>query len=88
MCWVVVLRLLDVLLVVLLFCMRNYFSNCAGLSGLCSFMVPCMCGASGFMFVYFQLSDCFIMVLHMFMVVRIVFVVVLCGLCLVLHICC
>jgi hypothetical protein len=42
-----------------------------GLSCLCSFIVPCMCGASGLIFVYFHLSDCFIMLLHVLMVVRI-----------------
>jgi hypothetical protein len=38
-----------------------------GLSSLCSFMVPCMRGAVGFMFVYFHFSACFIVILHSLM---------------------
>jgi hypothetical protein len=44
-----------------------------GLPSLCNFMVPSMCGASGFMFMYFHLSACFIILLHVLIAVLMAF---------------
>jgi hypothetical protein len=44
-----------------------------GLSSLCSFMVPCMRGVVGFMFVFFHFSACFIVILHSLMAAFIAF---------------
>lgn len=49
-----------------------FFQLTVGLTGypsLCNLMVPCMYGASGFVFVYLHLSGCLIVFLHWFIVV-------------------
>jgi hypothetical protein len=42
-------------------------------SSLCSFMVPCICGDLGFMFLYFHLSVCLIVLLHVLKAVKMFF---------------
>jgi hypothetical protein len=59
-------------------CFTRYvaiFQLSIGLMGFfssCNFIVPCMCGASGFIFIYFHLSMFLIMLLHVLMAHRVV----------------